>query len=121
MSLEKLKSLRSQIDQVDQALLELLNQRLTISVEIGAAKLVSGRQVFAPDRDEEVLRALEKKNPGPMESRALRAIYREIIKSSIAAQSQLAIGFLGSLRRGCRGGTVVSADFGKLGACPVRG
>ncbi len=110
MSRDKLKDLRHEIDRIDRQLLELLNERIDVSIHIGAVKLASGRQVFAPGREEEVLQRLEQLNPGPMDREALRAIYREIINSSVAVQAKLAIGYVG--RRGSQIAMVAANRFG---------
>lgn len=110
MSRDKLKNLREEIDGVDQQLLALLNQRIDVSIRIGALKLASGHQVFVPGREEELLQRLEELNPGPLDREALRSIYREIINSSVAVQAQLAIGYVG--RRGSQIAMVAASRFG---------
>lgn len=91
----KIQTLRSKIDRLDSRLLKLLNQRAKLSAAIGQCKLASGDHVYAPDREEHLLRTLEKKNAGPMPHGALRSIYREILSSSRACQSSLRVAALG--------------------------
>jgi len=110
MSQDKLKDLRAEIDRIDRQLLELLNERIDVSIRIGAVKLAAGRQVFAPEREEDVLQRLEKLNAGPLDREALRSIYREIINSSVAVQAELAIGYVG--RRGSQIALVAANRFG---------
>lgn len=76
-------------------MLTLLNRRAKLSAAIGQWKLASGRHVYAPDREEHLLRTLEGKNSGPMTPRALRSIYREILSTSRACQSPLQVGCVG--------------------------
>jgi chorismate mutase-like protein len=90
----KIQTLRRQIDQLDRQLLKLLNQRARLSARVGRWKLSHGQGVFAPEREEQVLRRLEKLNRGPLEKTELRAIYREIMGSSRARQQKLVIGCL---------------------------
>jgi len=110
MSQDQLQQYRKEIDSLDRKLLALLNQRIRVSINIGAVKLASGRKVFAPDREEEVLRRLEDMNDGPLDGDTLRSIYREIINGSIAVQARLAIGYLG--RRGSQIAMVATNRFG---------
>lgn len=76
-------------------MLKLLNRRAKLSSAIGQCKLASGSHVYAPDREEHLLRKLEGKNRGPLSRSALRSIYREILSTSRAVQSPLKIACLG--------------------------
>ena len=89
MNLDKL---RLQIDQLDQKILRLLNERLNLAPVIGQKKKLLGGAIFAPDREEQLLERLLKSNRGPCEEKDLRAIYREIFSSSRARQGGLTIG-----------------------------
>ena len=90
-----LQSIRDSIDQLDQHLLDLLNERMRLVAEIGKLKRERGQSVFAPEREEMLLQALEKANSGPLGRIGLRAIYREILSASRANQSKLRIVYLG--------------------------
>ncbi len=59
MSLEEL---RKKIDQIDERLIELMNERAQVVIEIGKAK--SGGPVYAPDREKKVLARLTELNKG---------------------------------------------------------
>ena len=50
-----LKSLRTQIDKLDLQILKLLNERASLSAQIGNLKNDHGAEVFSPAREEEVL------------------------------------------------------------------
>lgn len=91
----KIQNLRKKIDQLDSRLLTLLNQRAKLSSAIGQWKLASGSHVYAPDREEHLLRTLEGKNAGPMPHGALRSIYREILSTSRACQRPLQVACVG--------------------------
>ncbi|MDE3074650.1 MAG: prephenate dehydratase [Chloroflexota bacterium] len=90
----QLDELRAKIDKLDRELVELLNQRAALSIEIGKAK-AGNRNVYAPGRESEILRRLEAESAGPLPGDALRAIYSEIISSSRALQAPLTVAFLG--------------------------
>lgn len=76
-------------------MLTLLNQRAKLSGAIGQWKLASGSHVYAPDREEHLLRTLEGKNSGPLSHGALRSIYREILSTSRACQRPLQVACVG--------------------------
>ncbi|MDR1146633.1 MAG: prephenate dehydratase [Verrucomicrobiales bacterium] len=90
-----LAQLRRKIDATDRDLLRLLNERTGLSEQVGAIKRASGSAVFAPHREEILLRQLVKRNRGPLDHTALRAIYREILSASRARQKRLTVGYLG--------------------------
>ncbi len=92
MSIEEL---RNQINKLDLQLVELLNERARIVVEIGKLKNKTGKPVYSPDREKEVLATVTKANNGPLPDRCLTAIWRELMSGSFALERQLRIGYLG--------------------------
>ena len=75
-----LEQLRKQIDQVDDRVLRLLNQRASLAKRVGAIKQRQGRRLFDPRRERAILRRLAEANQGPLSERAIHAIYREILQ-----------------------------------------
>ena len=61
-----LQKLRQQIDKIDLRLLALLNARTKLAEKVGKLKRASGQAVFAPEREEILLRRLASGNPGPL-------------------------------------------------------
>jgi len=92
MSLEEL---RKKIDQIDRKLVELLNERARVVVEIGKIKNQTGGQVYAPDREKEVLEKIIKANTGPLPDKCLIAIWREMMSGSFVLERPLRIAYLG--------------------------
>ena len=92
MSLEEL---RKQINELDNQLVKLLNERARVVVEIGKLKNKTGGQVYAPDREREVLERIIKSNKGPLPDKCLIAIWRELMSGSFALERPLRIGYLG--------------------------
>ncbi len=92
MSLEKF---RKQIDKIDLQLVELLNKRAEIVVEVGKLKNVSDRPIYAPDREKAVFEKIAKANKGPLPDKALAAIWRELMSGSFFLERPLRIAFLG--------------------------
>src|SRR5688500_9640195 len=90
-----LDALRVQIDALDERLVELLNERARVVVEIGKLKQQNNSPIYAPDRDKLVLQKVRKLNHGPLPDRCLEAVYRELMSGSFALEKPLRIGFLG--------------------------
>ncbi|HLG70865.1 MAG TPA: prephenate dehydratase [Chloroflexota bacterium] len=88
-----LGDLRKQIDELDQQLVALLNQRAAVSIEIGKTKAPG--DVYSPAREAEVFQRVASASNGPLKPEALKAIYGEIISSSRALQAPLHVAFLG--------------------------
>src|SRR5580692_12747241 len=94
---ENLDQLRVKIDQIDAQLVELLNSRARVVVEIGKIKQSQGSPIYAPDREKAVLERVRQMNQGPLPDRCLEAVYRELMSGSFALEKPLRIGFLGPL------------------------
>ncbi len=78
-SLQTLEKRRKKIDLIDQKLLTLLNQRLSVALEIGALKRERGEKIYHPKREEEVLRRLNARNRGPLKEEDLKKIFKKIM------------------------------------------
>ena len=92
-----IERMRSKIDEMDARIVKLLNQRAKMAIKIGEAKSRSDTPIFAPDREEKVLRKVARftKEHGALSEEAVRAIYSEIISACRAAERQLVVTFLG--------------------------
>ncbi len=90
-----LDALRARIDELDRQIVELLNARAEVVVDIGKAKQASGGMVYAPDREKAVLDRIADLNAGPLPQRTLQAIYRELMSGSFALERPLRVGYLG--------------------------
>ncbi len=92
---QRLKEIRHEIDDVDMELLQVLNKRAALSMEVGRIKSGSGETIFKPLREREVLDNLEQNNAGPLPNAHIRTIWREIFSSSRALQRPQKVGYLG--------------------------
>jgi chorismate mutase/prephenate dehydratase len=92
---ESLESLRRQIDEFDTKIVDLLNARARIVVQIGRLKQQSNAPIYAPEREKMVLDKVRGLNHGPLPDRCLEAVYRELMSGSFALEKPLRIGFLG--------------------------
>lgn len=70
---------RKRIDDIDQQLLKLLNERSQCAVEIGHLKKKMKLPAWQPQREVEILRNVVKSNPGPLDDAAVRRLFERII------------------------------------------
>ena len=92
---ESLDQLRLKIDKLNEQIVELLNARARVVVEIGKLKQTQGAPIYAPDRERAVLERIRQLNRGPLSDLSMDAVYREIMSGSFALEKPLRIGFLG--------------------------
>ncbi len=90
-----LTDIRKQIDEIDEQLIELLNQRARFAQEVGMHKERTRAHYFTPEREEIVYKRVQSLNNGPLSNEAVRNIYREIISASRALEKPLKIAYLG--------------------------
>ncbi|MCL4165656.1 UNVERIFIED_CONTAM: hypothetical protein GTU68_028390, partial [Idotea baltica] len=108
MSLEEQ---RIKIDAIDTDIIRLLNERADVVHEIGEIKKKNGLEIYAPEREEKLLRSLCKKGEGGrLPDDSIRAIYREIMSAALALEEDLKIAYLGPA-----GTWTHQASIGKFG------
>jgi chorismate mutase/prephenate dehydratase len=93
--MSSLDGLREKIDKIDGQLVELLNERARVVIDIGKLKSQTGSPVYAPDREKEVLEKVTKHNKGPLPDKCLTAIWRELMSGSFVLERPLRVGYLG--------------------------
>ena len=71
--------LRSRIDELDAALVKLLNARAACALEIGAIKLTEGMPVYQPTREDDVIAHVTAINDGPLKAEGLTRLFERII------------------------------------------
>ena len=90
-----LDELRNKIDEIDHRLVQLLNERARVVVEVGKLKNKADKPIYAPDREKVVLEKIKKANTGPLPDKCLVAIWRELMSGSFFLERPLRIGYLG--------------------------
>lgn len=95
MSDDALAELRARIDELDQAIVDLLNERARVVVEVGKVKQKTGGPIYAPHREAAVLARVLDLSSGPLPDRTIEAVYRELMSGSFALEQPLRIGYLG--------------------------
>ena len=79
MSEVNLDQLRTQIDDLDAKLIELLSTRANVVVEVGKFKRDTETPIYAPHRERAILDKVLKANNGPLSDKTIEAIYRELM------------------------------------------
>lgn len=90
-----LEELRSKIDSLDSKIVDLLNERVKLAIEIGRVKEKAGKDVYDPSREAELLSKMDSKNKGPLGNDAIRSIYREVISAALALEKPITVAYLG--------------------------
>jgi len=76
---EKVRELRERVDEVDRELIEALSERARIVQEIMVLKTEAGASVYDPRREEDILRSVVERNPGPIYDSSMRDIFELIL------------------------------------------
>lgn len=86
---ESLGALRAKVDELNTELLDLLERRAAIVLEIAKVKRTLGLAPFDPAREEAMLEDLERRNPGPLAGEDVRAIFSAVFHACLALQHRL--------------------------------
>jgi chorismate mutase/prephenate dehydratase len=108
MSLEEF---RQEIDHLDAKLVELLNARARIVINVGKLKDETDSPVYSPAREKEVFERIVKANKGPLPDKTLWAVWRELMSGSFFLERPLRIAYLGP--RGSFSHTAAMLKFGQ--------
>jgi chorismate mutase len=76
---ETVQSYRERIAAADRALVEAVNARIGLVAELKAYKEARGISFLDPDRERELLRALQEANPGPLSDDGLRNLVEHVL------------------------------------------
>ena len=85
----ELATLRARIDELDRALVTLLNERAEVARSAGRAKSAAGRRAIRDGgREREVLLRVAMANEGPLPQADLLAIYRRLFQATRALEAR---------------------------------
>ncbi|HEV7135507.1 MAG TPA: prephenate dehydratase [Steroidobacteraceae bacterium] len=93
----KLEAVRARIDDVDEQIQRLLNERAKLAQAVGISKTRDGRTVdfYRPEREAQVLRRVRERNRGPLRDEEVVRLFREIMSACLAQQEPLKVAYLG--------------------------
>lgn len=75
-------SIRTQIDQLDEQLLEIFNQRAALALRIGEIKKVKQLAVYDPSREKRIFDRMQSANKGPLDNSAIVRLFERVIDES---------------------------------------
>ena len=88
MTSENLTQLRNRIDEINDQLLDLLNERTALVEAIGREKDKQGLKKYDPIREQQIIEKLREKNQGPLTDEMLIHVFKEIFKVSVKLQEE---------------------------------
>lgn len=94
-SSKNLQDLRKSIDEIDRKILDLINERGRIALEVSGHKKENSLSIYDPAREKEIEKILREMNPGPLSDSYVLSIFREIISGCRALQKPTKIAYLG--------------------------
>lgn len=105
--------LRMRVDAIDVEILQLLNRRARLAIQIGKLKWRRGLPLQVPGRERDVLRRIWKLNTGPLNGRAVARLFRLIIRETRRLQ-EIRLGGKTSCFEEIRRGAIRSRSDGEL-------
>ncbi|MBD3798022.1 MAG: chorismate mutase [Campylobacterales bacterium] len=93
-----LESLRAQIDQIDDELLELINKRMEVVHLVGELKNSSKSPIYRPEREQSILTRLKEKNAnmhGRLNDKSIDALFLELFAVARNLELPEAVAYLG--------------------------
>ena len=93
---ESVDALRKKIDQIDEKLVALLNDRASLAIRIGHNKRLHNEGIYAPDREQAILHRVAQLSRGPLPHQAIRSVFREVIGVCRSLESPLKVAFFGA-------------------------
>ena len=92
----ELDDLRKKIDEIDEKILNLINKRYEFVQDVGKWKKTRSHEIYVPEREKNLFCRLEKLNNGLLQTKTLRAIYREIMSGALALEHPLTVAYYGT-------------------------
>ncbi len=93
--MKNLNDLRNEIDQIDDAILQLLVKRMDVVDQVGNLKRSTNSLIYHPDREKEIIDRLASQPTGRLRKSAIEAIFLEIFGVSRNLELPEIISFLG--------------------------
>ncbi len=95
--MKEIEKLRRHIDAIDGEILDAINRRSEVVLEIARIKRNGNVKFYSPEREREVIERLLSLNKGPFPAEGLRSVYREILSASLSLEEPLKVACLGPL------------------------
>lgn len=89
MTNSRIDAWRTQIDAIDEQLLQLFNQRAHCAIEIGLLKRQMGVPIDVPQREAAIIDRMTDANDGPLDAEAVRRLFEAVISESRIAEGAI--------------------------------
>ncbi|MCW8859628.1 MAG: chorismate mutase [Deltaproteobacteria bacterium] len=73
---------RTKINQLDDELLRIFNERAALALEIGAVKKQLDLPIYDPKREKLIFQRMQEKNQGPLDNSAIIRLFERVIDES---------------------------------------
>ncbi len=90
-----LDALREKLDNIDNEVLKLINERMEIVHQVGVVKAHSGGAIYRPEREKSIIDRLESLNTGKLNRAAIEALFLEIFAISRNLELPENVAYLG--------------------------
>jgi chorismate mutase len=70
---------RKRIDELDEQIVKLLNERAACAIAIGEIKRQTAAAIYEPRREQQVIEHARKVNPGPLAGEQVQDIYERVM------------------------------------------
>lgn len=84
--------IRTKINQLDNDLLEIFNQRAALALKIGNVKKELGLPIYDPRREKLIFERMKKLNNGPLDDAAIIRLFERVIDESRSLERTYAKG-----------------------------
>lgn len=92
---KELAAVRREIDALDSKLLELINRRAELAIEVSGLKKKDSLGVYDLGREKEIESKITESNPGPLSNQDILFVFREIISRCRSLQHDEKVAYLG--------------------------
>ena len=75
-------TIRKNINQLDDDLLRIFNQRAALALKIGEVKKQLGLPIYDPRREKIIFKRMQEKNQGPLDNSAIIRLFERVIDES---------------------------------------
>jgi 3-deoxy-7-phosphoheptulonate synthase/chorismate mutase len=115
MAETSIETLRKEIDNINLQLLDLLSKRAELASQIGKLQTTQGMTLYDPQREADMLTALQMANKGPFSNSTIIGLFKEIFKASLALEEKEARAKIVVQRKTPDQNTVIDVNGVKIG------
>lgn len=77
-----IEEIRLKINELDEQLLQIFNQRASLALQIGVLKKEKNIPIYDPKREKLIFERVQLNNPGPLDNEAIVRLFERVIDES---------------------------------------